>query len=85
MNQKIEGKFPFWEYDESGKIKINTLGLIEFLDKYGFANARINNDDQILVRMINNRMSKSSEAEIDRSIQNYLLEINERKVLESYA
>lgn len=81
---KREGKLQFWELNDKGRPRILNAKLMGFLESRGFANARITNNENILVQMRNNRMSLASEAQVDQIIQNYLIANNELEIYEIY-
>ncbi|MBC8767358.1 hypothetical protein H4O18_05075 [Arenibacter sp. BSSL-BM3] len=75
----------FWEEDEKGKPKISNIGLLGFLERNGFAMAKVSETDQILVKMFNNRMSRVDETLVDQIIQEHLVSCGQDKILETYA
>ena len=58
MSTIKEEKPKFWKHQDNGKVKILNAKLLGFLEREGFATAMISETDHILVRMVNNRMSK---------------------------
>jgi hypothetical protein len=74
----------FWT-KERGKIKISQSQLISFLEEKGFCKIKLSETNDLLVRVRNNVISKSSIPKITLAIKNYLLRKKEYEVLETFA
>lgn len=72
----------FWT--ENGNPKILHLGLLNFLATRGYVRVEIGENNYVLAKMINNRLSKATEEQMANDIKNYLVEIKKDEVLEVF-
>jgi hypothetical protein len=82
MNKEKEVQF--WTND-GGKSKILQAKLIEFIESCGFVRVKLSKTNFILAKMINNRISQTTEGDIIGVIRDYLKNKNESKVYETFA
>lgn len=75
----------FWTNEEGKQSKINQSTLIANLNNIGYANLRINPTNYILVKCVNNRITRTSEHEIISELNEYLKQNAPEEVQETFA
>lgn len=80
----MKNKTPFWEKN-NGKITIAQAGLLNFIEKQGYAKIKLSDEQYILGRIKNNRLRKTTIEDIASTIKLYLTKHKEYKVYEVFA
>lgn len=82
MNEKA---IQFWSNEEGKASKINQSRLILYLNSLGYANLCINPTNYILVKCVNNKITRTSEHEIITVLNEYLTQNASEEVQEIFA
>ncbi|MFV5700236.1 MULTISPECIES: primase-helicase family protein [Flavobacterium] len=82
MNKKEEKKEIFWTENEAPKIL--QVGLLDFLASRGYVRVEIEENNYVLAKMTNNRLSLATEGQMANEVKNYLLENKKLEVLEVF-
>lgn len=80
-----EKEVQFWTNENEGKVEIIQSKLIENLNNSGYANLRINPTNYLLVKCLNNKISRTSEHEIVGQLSEYLRKSASEVVQEKFA
>ncbi|RRQ49808.1 hypothetical protein DZC72_04245 [Maribacter algicola] len=81
---KEENVFPFWEYNEKGKVVILHRKLISFIESMGFVNVKLSETRYELAKESKNRLKIVTTTDVDQAVLNYLIRIKKYDVLESF-
>ena len=82
---KINNEDQFWSNVDGKAVKINQSKLISRLNNLGYANIKISPTNYLLVKNIDNRISKTSEQEIIYELNQSLKNTASEEVLEVFA
>jgi hypothetical protein len=75
----------FWTNEEGKPSKINQSMLIANLNNIGYANLHVNPTNYILVKCVNNKISRTSEHEIISVLNEYLKQNASEEIQETFA
>jgi len=82
MSTELEEDKIFWS--ENGQPKILHVRLLKFLESIGYVKVKIGENNYIFAKMLNNRLSKATEAQMANDVKDYLIQNKKDEVLEVF-